>query len=171
MKKRLLFALMALALMITMTGCPAATEPADTDTTTTAAPITTTTAPITTTTTAPVPDDTFVYESELFPFSLVLPKSWDGAFTVRESEADHRVSFYELQNHLENSQGCLFTVRFLEEHVEGMFPSYTCLGQFGEDHVMIQYPSDVQYIDSLSEPYLRMQEDIDEIVASFTYLG
>lgn len=106
----------------------------------------------------------------MLDFELTLPASWEGAYAVREDSTS--VAFYELQNHLYNGQGKLFTVRFLEEAVydEGMFPDYTLIGMYEGYAVVALHPTDVQFASDLAAPYQAMIGDCDEIVASFRLL-
>ena len=190
MKKRLTLAVLAAALLLTLTACkPTETtdgpSPANettvatvgtdattapTDTTTTSA--STSTTETTTTTAASVSNEPFVFTCDELNFSLTMPASWDGAFAHRHEGTV--VSFYELSNHQYDSSGKLFTIRFISKEIDIDFPESEMLGTYGDYNVIAMYPTDVQFNyedDAMAQAYLQMQNDVRSVVATFTYLG
>ncbi len=181
MTKRILC--LAIALLMAVSLCACKNKPDDdttdptmptlTPTTTTASKATTTTTEATaaTTTTAPPPVKepvTYVSENNA-GLSLTLPASWEGKYAVRDSE--NAVMFFELSNHLYDGSGRLFTVKIMEAaaYDDGMFPSYTFIGTYGDKVVVVLHPTDVQFSVDKADAYNAMLADVPSIVATITY--
>lgn len=172
--KRSLILLITLTAVLLLTACNAA-APSPTAPTTTAPTVDTTTATTvettvpTTTTTTPTEASTatVIFSTDVAYFSLDLPREWIGHYAVRETE--DTVTFFELQNHQQNGQGKLFSIRFIPEDAyhEDMYPSYRELSRFDGFTVVAVFPTDVQFDMELMEPYTAMQAQIDDILTTF----
>ena len=184
MMKRMLCVVLTLAMLSVCTACLDTTPNDPTLPTTTTVPRNTTTVPTTTTTeseeplyainttvpTDPPPVET-VYQAETLPFSVTLPASWEGNYAVREENSS--VKFYELNNHLYDGSGHLFTIRFMSAaaYDDDMFPSYEYLGEFGEQCVVALFPTDVQSSVDYMDAYNAMAANVSDILDTFTYTG
>lgn len=176
MKKRLFSFALATVMMLSLCACRS-NDNDDTTVTTTTAPTVTTTATeattttvATTTTTVPTIAKPVTYTStNNAGLSLTLPASWDGKYAVRDDAGS--VMFYELNNHMYDGSGKLFTVKIMEAaaYDDGMFPSYDFIGEYGDEVVVVLYPSDVQFSATYADAYNAMNADLPSIVATITY--
>ncbi len=174
MKKTILCVLTIALLAALLCGCNhTGTDPDTTMTTVDRSSITTTlpTTAATTTTTVPVvSDEPIAFQSELHPgLQMTLPASWNGKYAVRES--DSAIEFYELQNHLYDGSGKLFTLRFMsaDEYMDDMFPSYDVVYQTESTYVLALYPTDMQTSVDFADQYNLMSAEIPNITETVTY--
>ncbi len=170
---------------VTLFGCAADGKPDSTAATTTtalsafsttAADATTALVPVTTaeniTTAAKRPtEDTITVSFDSYHFSMTLPASWEGAYAT--AETSRGVVFYELQNHLYNARGKLFSIFFIAEgeYREGMYPSYYNLGVYEGNHAIWLNVTDVQYEESLKAPYQTLFDQLDIVREGFVYIS
>lgn len=194
MKNRLVFLLIATAMLLTFTACQKPEDPQNTPATanettvatatnnaqttapvSTTVPTTTTTEATTTTTQATVvtPDEPIVFTSDDLHFSLTMPASWDGAFAHRTD--GNSVSFYELTNNQYDAHsGHLFTIRFMSKEIDIEFPSYKLLGTYGDYNVIAMFPTDVQFNfddKAMADKYIAMSEEVNGVIETFAYFG
>ncbi|MGN0172235.1 MAG: hypothetical protein ACI39E_05595 [Acutalibacteraceae bacterium] len=181
MYKNILAVLAVLLLSATLSGCTgsgAAGNTTETTASTTASTtaVTTSASPVETTqTTAPatnspaVVGETVTVSFDTYHFSLTLPASWEGAYAT--AETSRGVTFYELQNHLYNARGKLFSILFIaeEDYQEGMYPSYYDLGSYDGKRAVWLGVTDVQYEETLKAPYQALSDQLDAVRASFVY--
>ena len=176
MTKRILCLALAALLAVSLCACRNKPIEDETDpTTTTLAPATTTSTSVTTTiptttTTAPTIAQPVTYVSSNNPgLTLTLPASWNGKYAVRDDVGS--VIFYELSNHMSDGSGKLFTIKFMEAaaYDDGMFPSYTFIGEYGENVLVVLYPTDVQFAPDKTDAYNAMAADVASVVATITY--
>ncbi len=178
--KKLMICLIAMTLLsATLCGCNKSGGGDTTGTTVDRSQITTTLPTFETTATVPPPteppvvsDEPIEYHSELHPgLQMLLPASWDGKYAVRES--DTSIEFYELQNHLFDGSGKLFTLMFMNaaDYEDGMFPSYDVVYQSETSYVLALYPTDVQTSDEFFEQYQLMSDEIPNITETVQYAG
>ncbi len=177
MTKRILC--LAIALLMAVSLCACKNKPIDdttdptmptlTPTTTAASKATTTTVTTTTTTAAPIAQPVAYVSNNNPGLSLTLPASWDGKYAVRDDAGS--VAFYELSNHMNDGSGKLFTVKFMDAAVydDGMFPNYDFIGEYGDQVIVVLYPSDVQTSPAYADAYGALNADLPSIVATITY--
>ncbi len=194
MKFRIILTVLSLTTLLLTTACTSEESSVDIPDMTTTTAATTTLAPIVTDapegdTTAAIDDttttmddkatfttaaveDIFLFTTDVTspPFTLTMPASWEGKFTVRESETD--VAFYELSNHHANAQGHLFTIKFLKDDPKDIgFPDYTLIGEYDDNYVIALFPTDVQYSEDLADAYNNLYNQRHEVLATFVYTG
>ena len=179
MKKSIVYMILAAMLCATLSGCAKGGNGNTTTTTVDRSQITTTLPTFETTTTVPAttepteaPAGPIEYQSELHPeLTMTLPASWDGKYAVRES--DSQIEFYELQNHLFDGSGKLFTLLFMDaaEYEDGLFPSYDIVYQSETTYVLVLYPTDVQTSEEFFEQYQLMSDEIPNITETVQYAG
>jgi len=176
--KRILISLMLIAMLAcTLCGCTKGGNDVTTMTTVDRSQITTTlpTAAPTDPVVPPTeptaaPDQPIAFTSELHPgLSMMLPASWNGKYAVRESETS--VEFYELQNHLYDGSGKLFTLMFMDVNAyeDGMFPSYDVVYQSPSTIVVALYPTDMQTSEEYLDQYTAMSDEIMNITETVQY--
>lgn len=184
MCKKIYAVLAALLLSATLSGCTGGAAGNTTKTTASStassaastAAVTTSASPIETTqTTATVTKspaavgETVTVSFDAYHFSLTLPASWEGAYAT--AETSRGVVFYELQNHLYNARGKLFSILFIaeEDYQEGLYPSYYDLGSYDGKRAVWLGVTDVQYEEALKAPYQALSDQLDAVRASFVY--
>ncbi|MBP2001382.1 hypothetical protein J2Z69_002425 [Paenibacillus shirakamiensis] len=122
-------------------------------------------------------DNLIVYKNTSFHFSLLLPKSWDGKYTVTDTiptTAGHNINFLNKAT----KHGILFTISVWNKdywnknknQISGQIQA-TKLGEKGSNVYVFHTPTDVQYDPSDEQPmkdYQMMFHDITMIKNSFT---
>jgi len=113
-------------------------------------------------------------------YSITIPPSWEGLYEY-EKEGDN-LYFYERESYRYGDYGgFLFGICLEPDDTYLETPGFMELGAlcevYSEDHaplfeyyVMVEFPTDVQAIDSAAETYARMSEDIEDILSTFTTL-
>jgi len=126
-------------------------------------------------------DDTFVYVSSVYGFSVTMPASWEQCCLIEEDNM--QVSFYSAANRYVEydgetfGAGHLFTVMIPEDSMKDgdgyVFPNYEVIGQYGGADILIVYPSDVQIADFDDEDAVaefgRMSEELPAVIDSITF--
>ncbi|GAB6991812.1 S-layer homology domain-containing protein [Paenibacillus pini] len=124
-------------------------------------------------------DHLIVYKNTSYDFSLTLPKSWEGKYTVTDTaptQAGHNINFINKAT----KQGVLFTISVWsadywnknKDQISGQIQA-TKLGAKGNNVYIFHTPTDVQYDPSdkvSTKDYQVMSKDVSMIKSSFTIL-
>lgn len=101
-------------------------------------------------------------------YSITLPIDWEAYYTHEVTE-DMHISLYEAKSHDASFGGWLLSIELFQTKEEYEFlPSYKLLGRIatdsGEYDVIAIYPTDVQFSEENAEQYLRMSNQIEDIL-------
>lgn len=99
-------------------------------------------------------------------FSLKLPASWKGNYTVKKSGRDEKnsfVSFYAKECHEETGEGFLFSISKYTDKSYKELPAYEVVGIWNEVSYVAEFPTDVQFAGA-SEKAVKQYQKLDKYV-------
>lgn len=105
-------------------------------------------------------------------FSLKLPASWKGNYTVEKSGRDERnsfVSFCAKKCHEETGEGFLFSISKYEDNSYKELPAYEVVGKWNEVSYVAEFPTDVQFAGASEEAvkqYQKLNKSVEKVVRS-----
>ena len=80
-------------------------------------------------------------------FSLKLPDSWEGSYTVRQSKKKKHgsyVTFYAKECYKQTKEGCLFSITRYKDDSYKELPDYEVIGKWNGFYYVADFPTDVQ---------------------------
>lgn len=105
-------------------------------------------------------------------FSLKLPASWKGNYTVEKSGRDEEnsfVSFYAKECHEETGEGFLFSISKYEDESYKELPAYELVGKWNGVSYVAEFPTDVQFIgasEKAVKQYQKLNKSVEKVVRS-----
>ncbi|MCL2146213.1 MAG: copper amine oxidase N-terminal domain-containing protein [Synergistaceae bacterium] len=115
-----------------------------------------------------------VYTNGTLGFSLTLPSSWEGLYSVDERSTDIEwVSFYNIHNKDTDYGGNLFSIAVSNGEHE-LYPGMKELTREGGKVIYSSTPTDVQFDytnKSFTDEYQRMESDVENILKTFRFLA
>ncbi len=105
-------------------------------------------------------------------FSLKLPASWKGKYTVEKSgknKKDFYVSFYAKRCHEETGGGFLFSIAKYEDETYQELPAYELVGKWNGVSYVAEFPTDVQFAGASQEAakqYQTLSKSVEKVVRS-----
>lgn len=103
-------------------------------------------------------------------FTVTLPSDWESNF-VHEVTDDMHLSLYEAKSHDAEVDGWLVSVElFTAKEDYDFLPSFKVLGRIstdtGEYDMVAIYPTDVQFSEENAEQYIKMSNQIEDILTN-----
>ncbi|MDE6566361.1 MAG: hypothetical protein K2K70_01340 [Lachnospiraceae bacterium] len=105
-------------------------------------------------------------------FSLKLPASWKGNYTVKKSgknEKDSYVSFYAKNCHKEMGAGFLFSIVKYKDDSYQELPAYELVGKWNGVSYVAEFPTDVQFEGAskkAAKQYQTLNKSVEKVVRS-----
>ncbi|MEE1060905.1 MAG: hypothetical protein UH080_03650 [Ruminococcus sp.] len=125
----------------------------------------------------PAEEDRKVFFVDTEYYTLSIPEYWenDCVYEIHRGENNtYSLVFYDKASHEEIGGGKLFTVRLLTETQEyTQYPDYDVLGSIRVDgaglNAIVIYPTDVQFGPNSAEKYRKLQNEVDDVVATIKF--
>lgn len=105
-------------------------------------------------------------------FSLKLPASWKGNYTVKKSgkdEKDSFVAFYAKTCYNETGEGFLFSIAKYEDESYKELPAYELVGKWNGVSYVAEFPTDVQSVgatEQAAKQYQTLNKSVVKVVRS-----
>lgn len=105
-------------------------------------------------------------------FSLKLPDSWKGNYTVKKSGKNKKpsyVSFYAKSCHKETGEGFLFSIARYEDESYQELPAYELVGKWNGVSYVAEFPTDVQTVGAskkAAKQYQTLNKSVEKVVGS-----
>lgn len=105
-------------------------------------------------------------------FSLKLPASWKGNYTVEKSGKNDKhsyVSFYAKSCHRETGEGFLFSIAKYEDETYQELPAYELVGKWNGVSYVAEFPTDVQSVGAskkAAKQYQKLNKSVEKVVRS-----
>lgn len=105
-------------------------------------------------------------------FSLKLPASWKGNYTVEKSGKDEKnsfVSFYAKECHKKTGAGFLFSISKYEDESYKELPAYELVGKWNGVSYVAVFPTDVQFAGASKKAvkqYQKLNKSVEKVVRS-----
>ncbi len=105
-------------------------------------------------------------------FSLKLPASWKGNYTVEKlgkNKRDSFVSFYAKRCHEETGEGFLFSITKYKDDAYKELPAYELVGKWNGFSYVAEFPTDVQFAGATQEAakqYQSFSKSVEKVVRS-----
>lgn len=107
-------------------------------------------------------------------FSLKLPASWKGNYTVEKSNKNDKefsyVAFYAKKCHKQvKQQGWLFSIGRYTDEAFRELPAYELVGKWNGIYYVAEFPTDVQYEGATAaavKQYRKLEKSVEKVVRS-----
>lgn len=105
-------------------------------------------------------------------FSLKLPASWKGNYTVKKSGKDEQntfVAFYAKSCYNETGEGYLFSISKYKDESYKELPAYELVGKWNGIYYVAQFPTDVQFegaTEKAAKQYQTLNKSVEKVVRS-----